>query len=98
MGVTLFIEEDGKVVSSVATTAETTKSAMVVAVATSEHARNKGYASALMVELMKEYFVKKKKELCLFYDNPSAGKIYLRLGFETIGTWDMYQKKGKEKS
>jgi predicted GNAT family acetyltransferase len=96
MGITLFIEEDGKVVSSVATTAETTKSAMVVSVATKEEARNKGYASALMVELMKEYFINKNKELCLFYDNPSAGKIYHRLGFETIGTWDMYKKKRGE--
>ncbi len=96
MGVTLFIEEAGKVVSSVATTAETTKSAMVVSVATKEEARNKGYASALMMELMKEYLINKNKELCLFYDNPSAGKIYHRLGFETIGTWDMYKKKRGE--
>lgn len=96
MGITLYIEKDGKVVSTVATTAETTKSAMVVAVATADYARNKGYASALMKELMYEYFVKKGKELCLFYDNPSAGKIYHRLGFETIGTWDMFKKKKEE--
>jgi len=93
MGMTLFIEEHGEVLSTVATTAETSKSAMVVAVATKVGARNKGYASALMMALMEEYFEKKKKNLCLFYDNPSAGKIYHRLGFETIGTWDMYKRK-----
>jgi len=92
MGMTLYIEEDGEVASTVATTAETKQSAMVVAVATSINARNKGYASALMKVLMNEYFMNKKKGLCLFYDNPSAGKIYQRLGFETIGTWDMYKK------
>jgi hypothetical protein len=27
--------------------------------------------------------------LCLFYDNPLAGAIYHRLGFETIGRWGM---------
>jgi len=92
MGMTLFILDHGEVVSTVATTAETKGSAMVVAVATKVEARNKGYASALMKELMHEYLVNKKKSLCLFYDNPSAGKIYHRLGFETIGTWDMYKR------
>jgi|LGVF01.2.fsa_nt_gb predicted GNAT family acetyltransferase len=89
MGVTLFIEENGKVVSTVATTAETTKSAMVVAVATLPEYRKKGYASVLMISLMKEYFENRHKELCLFYDNPKAGKIYKRLGFKDIGKWVM---------
>lgn len=89
MGVTLYIEEDNKIVSTVATTAETTKNAMVVAVATDKMYRNKGYASMLMMFLMNLYFTKKHKELCLFYDNPKAGKIYKRLGFRDIGTWNM---------
>jgi hypothetical protein len=93
MGITLILEKDHQVLSSVATTAETTKSAMVVAVATDQSYRNRGYASILMQKLMMIYFEEKKKELCLFYDNPNAGKIYHRLGFETIGTWDMYSRK-----
>jgi len=93
MGITLILEKDHQVVASVATTAETTKSAMVVAVATDQNYRNRGYASILMQKLMMIYFEEKKKELCLFYDNPNAGKIYHRLGFETIGTWDMYSRK-----
>lgn len=92
MGMTLYLEEDNRAISTVATTAETTQNAMVVAVATHKDARNKGYASKLMQALMHEYLIKKQKRLCLFYDNPSAGKIYQRLGFETIGTWDMYKK------
>jgi predicted GNAT family acetyltransferase len=90
MGITLYIEEDGQIVSSVATTAETTQNAMVVAVTTRPNYRNKGYASLLMKTLISIYFHEKKKSLCLFYDNPKAGAIYHRLGFVTIGTWDMY--------
>ena len=73
-------------------TAETTQNAMVVAVATRPNYRNKGYASLLMKTLMSIYFHEKKKSLCLFYDNPKAGAIYHRLGFVTIGTWDMYHQ------
>lgn len=92
MGITLIIEKDDLVLSTVATTAETTKSAMVVAVATHKDYRNKGYASILMTRLMHIYIYEKQKELCLFYDNPEAGKIYHKLGFETIGTWDMFKR------
>jgi len=92
MGITLFLEADGKTISTVATTAETTKSAMVVAVATHEKYRNQGYATRLMKALMKKYFIEKKKELCLFYDNPDAGKIYLSLGFKPMGKWTMFRK------
>ena len=92
MGTTLFIEVDGKVISTVATTAETTKSAMVVAVATHKKYRHQGYATHLMKALMKDYLEHKKKELCLFYDNPEAGKIYLNLGFKPMGKWTMFRK------
>ncbi len=93
MGITLYLEDDGKIVSTVATTAETTKSAMVVAVGTAKPYRKKGYASKLMLALMDYYINGKGKDLCLFYDNPEAGKIYLRLGFEYLGLWDMCVRK-----
>ncbi|MFK5882719.1 MAG: GNAT family N-acetyltransferase [Candidatus Izemoplasma sp.] len=92
MGVSYFIKEDGVIVSTVATTAETTKAAMVVAVATLKVGRQKGYASKLMVYLMNEYIVNRKKYLCLFYDNPEAGKIYKRLGFKDIDKWSLLKK------
>ena len=92
MGLSLYIEEDGRIVSSVSTTAETTKNAMVVGVATLKEYRNRGYAAVLMKTLMRFYTEEKQKGLCLFYDNPDAGKIYLRLGFVPMGTWDMCQK------
>jgi predicted GNAT family acetyltransferase len=93
MGTTMVLEEDGKFVSTVATTAETTKDAMVVGVATHKDYRKKGYASILMSALMKRYFNDLHKDLCLFYDNPKAGKIYLRMGFKDIGKWVMYEPK-----
>jgi predicted GNAT family acetyltransferase len=90
MGTTLYIEENDQIISTVATTAETTKNAMVVSVATAPTHRHQGLASALLLELMDIYINTKKKSLCLFYDNPEAGKIYLKLGFQTIGKWSMY--------
>ncbi len=92
MGSTFFIEEDGIILSTVATTAETTKSAMVVAVATIKFARRRGLASILMKHLMNEYFEEKGKYLCLFYDNPKAGNIYKKLGFKDVDKWVMLSK------
>lgn len=88
-----FIEEDDKCVSTVATVADTTVSAMVVAVATDPNYRKKGYASLLMNKLLDEYINNRNKSLCLFYDNPEAGKIYHRLGFKDIDKWVMLVRK-----
>ncbi|MCG3084185.1 GNAT family N-acetyltransferase [Anoxybacillus sp. LAT_35] len=84
-----YIEEDGRMVSSVATTAENTLSAMVVGVCTDPNDRHKGYASEIMKRVIEDY-VRAGKTLCLFYDNPNAGRIYKRLGFYDIGMWTMY--------
>jgi predicted GNAT family acetyltransferase len=92
MGVTYFVKEEGKVISTVATTAETTKNAMIIGVATAPTARKRGLASYLMTYLMKEYFTK-DKYLCLFYDNPLAGVIYKRLGFKDTEKWVMINKR-----
>lgn len=89
MGTKLYIEKDQKMVSTVATTADTTINAMVVGVATAKDYRQHGYASQLMIRLMDKYINHLNKSLCLFYDNPKAGKIYKRLGFEDIGRWVM---------
>ncbi|QMS85890.1 GNAT family N-acetyltransferase [Candidatus Xianfuyuplasma coldseepsis] len=93
MGDTYFIEEDGQIVSTVAVTAETTINGMVVAVATHPDYRNRGYASRLMKRLLSRYLIEKEKDLCLFYDNPKAGAIYIRLGFEEIGMWSMFERR-----
>ena len=92
MGVTYYIEENGSIISTAATTAETTINAMVIGVATIKKARNKGLASKIMIHLIKEYLTK-GKYLCLFYDNPAAGVIYKRLGFKEIDMWVMANKR-----
>ncbi|MGP4075489.1 GNAT family N-acetyltransferase [Halobacillus sp. K22] len=64
-------------------------SAMVVGVCTHPEHKNQGYASVCMTKLCQELLAEGKM-LCLFYDNPEAGSIYKRLGFEDIGKWMMH--------
>ncbi len=83
-----FIMEEGCMVSTASTAAENSLSAMVVGVATAEGYKKKGYATKCMVKLCRDLFLE-GKELCLFYDNPAAGAIYKRIGFQDIGFWMM---------
>lgn len=84
-----YIENDnGEIVSIAQTTAENSKSAMVVGVATLEGYRGLGYMSKCLSTLCKDVTAE-GKTLCLFYDNPMAGRIYHRLGFKTIDNWMM---------
>lgn len=81
-------DETGEMVSIAQTAAENSKSAMVVGVATKVGYRGRGYMSTCLSMLCKE-LLDEGKSLCLFYDNPAAGSIYHRVGFETIGRWTM---------
>jgi predicted GNAT family acetyltransferase len=85
---TFYIERDDRFVSTASTTAENSLSAMVVGVGTHPDYKRQGMASACMVALCEE-LLGEGKELCLFYDNPDAGTIYKKLGFEDIGFWIM---------
>lgn len=88
-----YIKDNNKCVSTVSTVADTKTSAMIVGVATHIDHRNKGYASKLMIKLLHEYTVNRKKSVCLFYDNPKAGSIYKRLGFVDKDMWVMLVRK-----
>ena len=79
----------GRMVSFASTSAENSESAMIVGVATVPEYREKGYASAVVWALCRDCFRRGKKYLCLFYDNPAAGRIYSRIGFRKIGTYGM---------
>jgi predicted GNAT family acetyltransferase len=81
-------EEGGRIVSAAMTTVETRNAAMIGGVFTPEPLRNRGYASAAMTRLCAELLAEGKQP-CLFYDNPAAGAIYRRLGFEDIGPWNL---------
>ncbi|WP_042478068.1 GNAT family N-acetyltransferase [Bacillus ndiopicus] len=91
-GRTYFMREGDVMVSTASTTAENSLSAMVVAVATHADYKKKGYATKCMQKLCGE-ILDEGKSLCLFYDNPAAGAIYKRLGFEDIGFWNMLRFK-----
>lgn len=83
-------DENGEMMTVAQTTAETSKSAMVVGVATAKEYRNRGLMSVCMSKLCRDV-LSEGKTLCLFYDNPKAGSVYHKLGFEPIDKWVMIQ-------
>lgn len=89
-GRTYYLELDGQMVASASTAAENSMSAMIVGVCTHKDYRRKGLATAVMQKLFKDV-MDEGKLLCLFYDNPEAGRIYKRMGFVDIGMWTMYR-------
>lgn len=80
---------DGKLVAIAETSAENSESAMIVGVATDIAYREKGYASIVVSALCEDCFKRGMKFLCLFYNNPKAGKIYQKIGFTEVGTYGM---------
>lgn len=80
---------NGRMVSTVSTSAENSESAMIVGVATAKGFRGRGYASAVVSALCGDCFARGKKYLCLFYSNPVAGRIYNRIGFQELGEYGM---------
>lgn len=83
-------EDGGRIVSAAMSTVETSNAAMIGGVFTPEPWRNRGYASAAMTHLCAELNAEGKQP-CLFYDNPAAGSIYRRIGFEDIGPWHLVE-------
>lgn len=90
----LFYVEDekGEVIHSCESTAECSKGAMIIGVATDKKHRGKGYTTSVLGSLCKILLSEGKKP-CLFFDNPNAGRIYLRMGFEKVGTYTMFSPK-----
>lgn len=86
------IKKHGKIVSSAATTAENSQSAMIVAVCTLKEYRNHGYGTQCVEKLCND-LLSEGKTLCLFYNNPLAGKIYKNIGFKEIGKWTILNQK-----
>lgn len=86
------IKENGEIASYAAISVESTTAGMIVSVFTSKKYRGKGYAKACVSTITK-MLIDEGKSACLFFDNPSAGRIYQSLGFEIIDTWNMYCRK-----
>jgi predicted GNAT family acetyltransferase len=91
-----YVRRDGRIASAAATTAENSASAMVVGVATTPEYRGQGLATRVVSGLCRDVLAGGRAFLCLFYDNPAAGAIYRRIGFQETGTWVMGTPK-KEK-
>ncbi|MCC2338072.1 GNAT family N-acetyltransferase [Bacillus cereus group sp. MYBK71-2] len=89
-GRTYYIEKDGAIIASASTSAENSLSAMVIGVCTHPNYRGNGYASLILQKMIRD-FTDEGRTLCLFYNNPAAGRIYKRLGFKDIGMWTMYR-------
>ena len=85
---TYIIEQDGLIVSSATTTAETDDTVMIIGVCTHPDYRGRGYASFCTAKLSAD-MLKIGKKPCLFYDNPEAGKIYRKIGYKELGRWDL---------
>ncbi|CAM3862720.1 GNAT family N-acetyltransferase [Mesobacillus zeae] len=89
-GRTYYMEEEGRMIASASTTAESSNAAMIVAVCSLKEYRRQGFATAVMQRLICDMLAE-NKVLCLFYSNPKAGRIYKRLGFKDIGMWTMFR-------
>ncbi len=87
-GRSVAIFRDNKAVSMASSTAECEGLAMVVGVGTLPEYRNNQYASKCITKLSND-LLKENKIPCLFYNNPSAGRIYKALGYQDIGMWSM---------
>lgn len=85
---TYYIERNEEPVSAVSTTAETRGAAMIVGVCTKEGYERQGYATSCLIKTL-AVLKAEHKQSCLFYNNPEAGRIYKKLGFEDIGEWVM---------
>lgn len=91
-GVHMFIKEGEKIICHGNTTAETSTSGMIGGILTLPEYRNQGLASQIVASLCRSLF-SRGKSACLFYDNPEAGNIYHRVGFEIIGKWAVLGRK-----
>jgi predicted GNAT family acetyltransferase len=79
----------GALLATALTSAENSMSAMVVGVATRPGWRRRGLASAAVGALCRDCLRRGMRFLCLFYDNPEAGRIYRRIGFTELGEYIM---------
>lgn len=83
---TAYLMMDNQMVSSCSTIAEHDKSAIIVGVVTNPKFRNKGFASEVLIGLF-EALLKEGKKPYLFYKNPLARSVYIKIGMEEVCEW-----------
>ncbi|MCL1631306.1 GNAT family N-acetyltransferase [Sporolactobacillus sp. CPB3-1] len=85
---TYYIERNNEPVSGVSTTAETGGAAMIIGVCTKKEYEHQGFATSCLLKTISALQAERKQP-CLFYDNPDAGRIYEKAGFVPIDRWMM---------
>lgn len=76
----VVVRENGRIIGCAQSEFESLHQALIVGVATEPEARGRGIASACVSGLIKNLVIP-ERSFALQYDNPSAGRIYKRLGF-----------------
>ena len=74
------------ILSSALLNVEGSDAGLIGGVFTQQHARGKGYAAACTAALAHD-LQQDGKTPVLFYENPVAGRVYRKLGFEECGKW-----------
>lgn len=82
----LYKAEDGKMVSTAGVFIESSRTAIIVGVATPPAHRRKGYASEMIRAICQE-LAADEMSIYLFYNNPDAGNLYKQLGFYEAAKW-----------
>ncbi|MDR0137623.1 GNAT family N-acetyltransferase [Metabacillus idriensis] len=82
----LYKAEDGKMVSTAGVFIESSRTAIIVGVATPPAHRRKGYASEMIRAICHE-LAAEERAIYLFYNNPNAGNLYKQLGFYEAAKW-----------
>ncbi|MCC6166568.1 MAG: GNAT family N-acetyltransferase [Caldilineaceae bacterium] len=77
---------DGEVLSAALTNAETRDLAMIGGVYTPPQWRNRGLSQVVCSALCADLLATGKRPV-LYWHNPSAGRVYARLGFRLRGVW-----------
>lgn len=77
---------NGKILSSALLNVEGRDAGLIGGVFTQRQARGKGYAAACTAAVALD-LQQDGKTPVLFYENPTAGRVYRKLGFEECGKW-----------
>jgi predicted GNAT family acetyltransferase len=91
-GRTVFVRRGSEAVSCASSAAENSRSAMIIGVCTAKAYRSQGLATSCMTHLCR-FLLDEGKVVCLFYENPTAGRIYKRLGFRDVGRWAIAKRR-----
>lgn len=79
-------EQNGKILSTALTNAETSKLAMIGGVYTPPAARGRGLSQAVCSGLCADLIADQKQPV-LYWGTPAAGAVYRKLGFHATGQW-----------